>query len=209
MMRVPLIRKLAVALAGAMLVAGVATPASAQCTPPKVVTMTIIAAASTSNSSINITGHAFLMFKNISSSAVKVGVVTLGSKDVISVGTWGNRRDGKGIYYNLERYYGASGFPGRVSYSVNLTAAELTKVNNYIKGNNHWSEVNNCAMFAKMTWYQVARPAPSAGTPVTVAGLVKGIKAISGYKTNIAIPSATKGMVYRQDGSSGYHVAKI
>ncbi|MFZ1382773.1 MAG: hypothetical protein WAS54_08325 [Scrofimicrobium sp.] len=207
-------KSLRAALAAFVVVlASILSPSSAHAAAAKVVRVTIVSAAAASrDSSVNTNGHSFLMFTNISSTpkTMIIGVLGISKGKTVTVGTWGNRRDGQGIYYNLESYFGASGFAGRVSASVDITEDQLGPINNYIRKNNAWSELNNCATFAEMTWFQSIRPSPSAGTPRTPEGLMNGIKKLSiGYTTNVSIPSATLSQVYRQDGTSSYHTANI
>lgn len=202
------IRVCAIAIA-TVLIAATSTITPANAAEAKIARITIVSASGGTSSS-STAGHSFLLVKNISSNQnIVVGVLGLSKNETISIGTWGNLSDGKGIYYNYELYIGASGFPGRVSYTVDITSSQLAKINDYIRNNNSWSVLDNCAMFASMAWYQAIRPAPSGGSPVTPTGLVSGIKKISGYKTNIAMPTKKKGEVLRQDGKNSYHVAKI
>lgn len=43
-------------------------------------------------------GHAFLMFKNTSSDSYMVGNYELQPNKTVTVGTWGNKDDGRGVY---------------------------------------------------------------------------------------------------------------
>lgn len=51
-------------------------------------------------------GHAFISVKNISTSPITVGGLTkVQPQQVVTVGTWGNREEHVGVWYNLESYY--------------------------------------------------------------------------------------------------------
>lgn len=151
-------------------------------------------------------GHSFILVKNTSSSSITVGVRSVAADGTISVGTWGNKPDGKGVYYNLERYYvGQGAYSGRVSLSMNLTSAQLATVTSSIKNNNSWSLLNNCSSFASRVWNSVSGTKVGAGFVNTPTGLANSIKSKSGYVTNTSFPSTTSSNVYRQDGTAGSH----
>ena len=64
--------------------------------------MRIFAINDGGRSSFNTSGHAFLSIKNISSSTITVGGLSVGSGKTVTVGTWGNKNEHTGLWYNLE-----------------------------------------------------------------------------------------------------------
>jgi hypothetical protein len=81
-------------------------------------------------------GHAFLVVTNGTASTEAVGTYSLPAHGGMTVGTWGNKPDGKGVYYDLEAYYSAQTvggaaklMPGHVSLTMNLTATQNTPTN--------------------------------------------------------------------------------
>lgn len=57
--------------------------------------------SSSSGSSFNFSGHSFLMVENISSSKIIVGKMSLDKNEIVTIGTWGNKNQHKGVWYNL------------------------------------------------------------------------------------------------------------
>ena len=49
--------------------------------------------------------HAFIYIENTSSSKMKVGSYNIGAGKTLTLGTWGNKDEHKGIWYNLEAYF--------------------------------------------------------------------------------------------------------
>lgn len=164
-------------------------------------------------------GHSFLIVTNDTASAITVGTYPVPGKKSVTVGTWGNKPDGKGVYYDLEAYfssaYGANKvWPGRVSLTIHISSSALAKLSKDIKANNTWASLKNCSWFASTVWDDVspsatdvsARSVTSAGAP-TPTSLAKNIKAKKGYKTNIGVPGATSSSVKRLSGGTNKKVS--
>ncbi|MCM3785178.1 hypothetical protein M3231_19575 [Neobacillus mesonae] len=114
--------------------------------------------------------HSFITVKNISSSAITVGGLSgIASQKTVSVGTWGNQDENKGLWYNLEALYvnNNSAYKNRVSKSMYLTQTQLNSINTYIKNSDSWSHLNNCSTFAVGLWNSVSSDTYSAGSPNT------------------------------------------
>jgi len=147
-------------------------------------------------------GHSFLLVTNISASTRTVGVRAVSAGGTITVGTWGNKADGKGVYYNLERYFGSGSYPGRVSLTATIDSTQLSTLNSSIQNNNSWSLTNNCSSFTERAWNSFAGTKVSAGTLDTPTNLANSIKSKSGFATNAAFTSTTLSNVFRQVGTS-------
>ncbi len=157
-------------------------------------------------------GHSFLMFENYSDESYMVGHYSLDPGETVTVGTWGNLPDGKGVYYNLEAYcvntYGY--WSGRVSLKMDYTESELDTFTSYINANNTWTYRKNCSFFAERIWNSVASGSDevNAGfiikTPKT---LVNNIKDHSTYYYNQSIPSVVTSDVKRHTASSSSSVS--
>ena len=140
--------------------------------------------------------HAFLYFENITSRRqFNILGVVINPGNGITVGTWGNRNCGKGIYINIEAYLikENGSYAPRVSLSINLTERQLTKAIQMMEKNNKWTKTQNCSWFASKVWNEVC-PADmkvSAGSVIsTPASLSKSIKKKTGYQTRASVQKA-------------------
>lgn len=111
------------------------------------------------------------------------------------------RKEGRGIYYNVERYcvnkFGAS---ARYSLSETVTASELNgisrKINSY---SGKWTPVKNCEYFAANVWNSISKiHLVSGSTPSCLRTSIK----LHGGKRGIAMSNVAAENVYKQDGSS-------
>ena len=137
-------------------------------------------------------GHAWLSFKNTSSSPITIGKLKVNAGHEITFGTWGNKLQHRGMWYNLESYFiNTRGYyPGRVSYSREVTQSDISIMNNFIAANDSWSYTNNCSGFAVKLWNKVAASIDAGiiPTPTTVCNVISGM---SGHQTNRAIQNMT------------------
>jgi hypothetical protein len=127
-------------------------------------------------------GHAFITVRNASQSNIKVGALSgIQPNKTMSLGTYGNRREHVGLWYNLEAFqvYTKSSYPDRVSYSYILTQSELDSLNAFILGrDSHTTARNNCTHFAVDAWNGVVARSYrlSNGVLNTPTGLAASIK---------------------------------
>jgi|GEM_PF-1734513 len=137
--------------------------------------------------------HGFITVRNVSSQSITVGKASgIASGGTISLGTWGNRSEHVGLWYNLEAYFLAHGAAsGRISVSYLLTAVQLNTLNSFIINNDSWTTSSNCSNFASRAWNSVVDQSYqlSAGTPNTPKNLANSIKSkFSGYSTGYPVP---------------------
>lgn len=139
--------------------------------------------------------HAFITVKNISASNITVGKLGLiAPGKTVSIGTWGNKSEHSGLWYNLEAYYiyKNAAYSKRVSYSMALTDTTLSTLNTYIKNNDYWSRTTNCSSFASGAWNSAAVSTDkiSAGIPNTPKNLANNIKSKwpTQYRTGLSVP---------------------
>lgn len=139
--------------------------------------------------------HAFITVRNISTSNITVGKLSgIAPGKTVSIGSWGNKAEHKGLWYNLEAYfvYKNKAYAGRVSYAMALDSTKLATLNTYIKNKDSWSNTNNCSTFASGVWNSVASSAEkiSAGLPNTPKNLANNIKSKwpTQYGTDWAVP---------------------
>ena len=143
-----------------------AAPASARGT--SVAELTIVSdssAMSEGESTGYFGGHTFLVVKNISSSPIPVGLVQdVKPGESITVGTWGNKSEHKGVWYNLESYIvqkWPDAYANAVSLTQKITQKQLNSLNDYIRGHDshggdsYGAAYNNCASFATGAWNRV------------------------------------------------------
>lgn len=138
--------------------------------------------------------HSWLVVKNTDSKPIKVGHYNLGPGLSVTIGTWGNIEQHKGIWYNYEGYL-YNKFSTHVSISKNATQLELNDFNTAVNSFDRWNIVNTCAYFAGYVWdHTFSSPKVNVGAYPSL--LATSLKGISGYVTNRSIPSKTKDNIY-------------
>ena len=168
-----------------------------------------------SGGTLGVGTHAFLYFENISGQNITVLGNVVAPGRGITVGTFGNKADGLGIYIDLEAYgiEHGDGYSNRVSVTIRLTQSKLNQVNSTMEGNNKWTLTKNCAWFATQAWNKVcpSNKKLSAGVIPTPATLSKNIKKISGYATKKSVSKAYVGSntsaVKRHKNGTNYAVS--
>ena len=156
-------------------------------------TLTIFSANDGGSSSWNTSRHSFIAFKNTSYSSIRVGGLNVGSGHEITIGTWGNKSQHTGIWYNLESYFvnNTGAYSNRVSLSMSVTQSDINTINNIISNNDKWSLTNNCTSFAIKVWNNVSNAILSGGIPNTPTALMSSIKAKSAHQTGRSIRNTT------------------
>lgn len=158
--------------------------------------LVIYAANNGASSLFNTTGHAFLSFKNTSSSPVTLGALEVKAGQEVTFGTWGNAEH-KGIWYNLESYLAnhKNDLKGRISLLTGVTYSDLVTINSVIKDNDRWSATNNCSTFAVKVWNSICsdKLKLDAGFPNSPTALMSSIRLTSdyNYETNRSIEDST------------------
>lgn len=135
-------------------------------------------------------GHAFLVVENTSSDTITVGTYQLGAGQICSVGTFGNLKDGKCLYYNAEKYCiinKTRSFTPNVALREDLTDSTLATLSNTISNNTSWATLSNCSTFAERCWNSFSSRKINAGWIDTPAGLSNSIKKIGGYESNFSL----------------------
>lgn len=103
-------------------------------------------------------GHAFLIVRNIGRTKRHFHGFTLRSGRALTIGTWGNKEDGKGIYFNLEGYFfhhdGA--YQDNVALAKNLCLGDFQWLRDVMPNYNEWSYSSNCSTFVMRMWNQIA-----------------------------------------------------
>lgn len=163
--------------------------------------------ATSITSGSGILGHSFLIVKNTGYTTITVGHMSVPVGESITIGTYGNRSNHKGIWYNIEGYNGLSGT--RYGLTTGLTGSQLSTLNQTINNNDTWSLFKNCSYFSKTVWNSVNDNVTLSGT--NPSSLANSIKKQSGYQTNPSIPSksintiarhTSTGIVYDKSGAS-------
>lgn len=153
--------------------------------------------------------HAFITVKNLSSSNITVGRFGLPYGKTMTLGTWGNKSEHKGMWYNLEPYfiYYNGAYAGRISLSYGLNASELASLNAKIATYDKWSSTYPCSRFAKDVWNAatISEYDMSDGYPHTPKNLADYLKNHPVFKQFIAIgaPVPYNYDVYYAQGSTG------
>lgn len=118
-------------------------------------------------------GHGFIAVKNVSSSSITVGKYSLGAGKIVTLGTFGNLKDGSCLYYNVEKYRMVNDYCSYTPSSyigMYITSSELTTLNSTINSNTSWTLTNNCTSFAQACWNSIS--ANKIYSTVYVSGLL-------------------------------------
>lgn len=143
---------------------------------------------SSDSSSTGVSGHSFLVIKNIGNTSIKVGHMSVAVGDSVTVGTFNTRENHTGIWYNYEGYTGPKG--ECYGFTAGLTGSQVATMTETINEHNEWTVIKNCSYFAKTVWNSVNSSYKVSGTdPLTLAN---SIKKLDGYVTNPTIPSKSK-----------------
>jgi len=153
--------------------------------------------------------HAFISIINHSASSKKVGYYNIAPNEEITLGTWGNKKEHKGIWYNLEEYfictYGS--YSNRTSITIDINSTQLAKINSFVLANDTWSSTNNCASFAAKLWNSLGDVQVDPGTVPTPGGLASSINKISWHQYNRPLPSCSKSKIYYTNGTGKTQVS--
>lgn len=171
---------------------GISAATTRSLTPVAILT---VFADSTGGSSGYVSGHAFITVKNVSGSSITIGKLSgIANNKTVSLGTWGNKYEHTGLWYNLESYfvYNYGSWSNRKSVSYILTASELSDLNTYVTYNDSWSYLSPCSSFAAAAWNSAvdAGYSLSAGYPSTPANLKSDIMSSFpySYQTGASVP---------------------
>lgn len=109
---------------------------------------------------LNLSGHTWLYFENLSKKDIKVGLYTVKPGKGVSVGSYGyDIEAGRGVYYNVEAYrYNAAKVNDYLYLSTDLTEKQLERVSDKILISGAWSYFLNCSYFAITTWDVISKP---------------------------------------------------
>lgn len=152
---------------------------------------------------IDLGTHAWITVSNISDKNISVGKFSIGPGKTLAIGTWGNKSEHVGLWYNLESYLikNNSSYENRVSLRVDLSSTSLESLNSHILGYDTWSKVNNCSSFAVSSWNKVCSTKLSAGLINTPKNLANSIKSIDNYYEGFPVPHNYK-VYYAQEYDS-------
>lgn len=147
-------------------------------------------------------GHTWVYIENLTDRELQVGLYTLPPHEGVSVGVLA-RRDGWGIYYNVESYaQHVHGMEKQISMSDGLTAKKLEKVSksiiNYV---NHWDPIFNCMYFAFTVWNSGSR---RILLPLLLPVVGKLQMALYRHERNVQMKAVTKDQTFRQVGFGSF-----
>lgn len=150
---------------------------------------------------IDVGTHAWLTVTNISNKDITVGKFIIKPGKTMALGTWGNKSEHKGLWYNLESYYVSKydAYDNRVSLRVDLDQSWLDDLNTHMVGYDKWSVTNNCSSFAVSSWNLVCSDQLSAGVINTPKNLAGSIAKNSNHYENFPVPYDY--VVYYANGS--------
>lgn len=196
------LKKLFCVLLAVMMISVIALPAFAKSNDAPVAKLSVVSYVK----NIISHGHSWLYIENISNKTLTVGVYKLKPGEAVSVSTFKySRKEGKGIYYNVELYCNEHyGTGGRYSLTTEITESQLASVSKKINSySDKWTPVKNCAYFVANVWNSVSNIRLISGS--TPSCLKTSIR-LHGGKRNIAMQSAPAENVYKQKGNQLYVV---
>lgn len=141
---------------------------------------------------VDLGSHAWIAVSNMTETSIFVGSLEVPAFKTVTVGTWGNKQENTGIWYNLEGGYYS--YPETTKHMTQLiTASQLKTLNEEInkESNDTWSHLNNCSSFASKMWNLNADYTVSAGiinTPKTLAENMLAKGAITGKPVTTSLP---------------------
>lgn len=196
-----------------VVVAGHSVVATAQQSP--LATLTLFTDTSTTAASVLEglqSGHAFVTVKNESGGPIQVGALgDVQPGETVSIGTWGNKSENQGIWYNLESFFVASNplaYSSAVALKKPINGAQLETINEYINSpkRNKWSHLNNCSAFATGLWNSVNDWASDiwAGVVNTPTGAYYSMSQNGSaiYGLGSEIPRAGRGVLFQRGNSA-------
>lgn len=103
-------------------------------------------------------GHSWIYIESTFDGEMPVGCYTVKPFGSVSVGTFlMTRRDGGGVYYNVERYSATEfGLRSANWLGMDITKDQLLQVSEQIRGWNYWDLYFNCTFFASKVWNSVS-----------------------------------------------------
>ena len=103
-------------------------------------------------------GHSWIYIESTFDGEIPVGCYTMEPFGSVSVGTFlFSRRDGMGVYYNVERYSANEyGLKGQSWLGMDITKDDIVRVSKEIKDWNYWDPYFNCTFFAAKVWNSVS-----------------------------------------------------
>lgn len=142
------------------------------------------------DSSSTFGNHAFITIANNTSSNIIVGKLSqITPGTTVTMGTWGNKAEHTGLWYNLESNFVSQGaYANRVSLTTDITSSQLSSLSSLIANNDAWSYTNNCSSFAEKAWNSVSSTKIDAGLVDTPKNLASSITAIGWYNTGRIVP---------------------
>lgn len=152
-------------------------------------------------------GHAFITVENLAYNEQTFGYATLNVTQGATVGTWGNKSEHKGLWYNLEKHFliqNKGVYNGIVSLTTYLDENEANVLHAYVRDYDSWSTFNNCSSFAAGAWNLISNEKVTAGLINTPENLANSIKCYSDYKTNDDLPSYCGKVFYMDNGVKTY-----
>lgn len=158
---------------------------------------------------IDLGTHAWITVSNVFFTDIIVGKFIVPKGQTMALGTWGNKSEHTGLWYNLESYMirQNDAYNDRVSLRVDITEDTLSSLNTTIIGYDKWSLTNNCSSFAVTCWNQVCTEKLSAGVINTPKNLANSIKEVSGYSTGYSVSNRYR--VYYADGSNSPKISTV
>lgn len=144
--------------------------------------------------------HSFIVVHNLTSNNMTVGHYTVEANGSVTLGTFGNVSQHKGIWYNMEGVYNVS---THVSVSQYISSSQLNTLNSNVNSSDVWATLNNCSSFASKVWNSISSTDVSAGLVPTPSNLASSIKSkySSSYVLNRAKPAKTKNDIYYHSSS--------
>lgn len=154
-------------------------------------------------------GHSWIYIESTFDGEIPVGCYTMKPFGSVSVGTFlFSRRDGMGVYYNVERYSANEyGLKGQSWLGMDITKDDIVRVSKEIKDWNYWDPYFNCTFFAAKVWNSVS---DKFIMPMMFPVFIKAQTQTKGGNKSIIMQDVEPEECYKQKGmGNGAHIVQV
>lgn len=151
-------------------------------------------------------GHSFIAIENISDcDLILSDHYILKPNEMVTLSWWAISSH-FGIWYNVEPHYilKHQKYDMRVSITKNVDKSDFQKINEYLKNNDNYSPLSNCAKHSLTLFNLVSGDEIPMRLIVTPMYIVKEIKRKKGYETNFPLNGGNDLGFYDKDRYVSY-----
>lgn len=154
-------------------------------------------------------GHSWIYIESTFDGEIPVGCYAMKPFGSVSVETFlFSRRDGMGVYYNVERYSANEyGLKGQSWLGMDITKDDIVRVSKEIKEWNYWDPYFNCTFFAAKVWNSVS---DKFIMPMMFPIFIKAQTQTKGGNKSVIMQDVEPEECYKQKGmGNGAHIVQV